>query len=198
MMNDEYKTRTTGAASIPEAGTSRKTRWCSFIVHHSLFIILLPAALLLSSCGFQLRGPATLPFNTLYVEAAPTSQFATQLRRVIGASGRTRVTSKAEEADATLQVLNEVREKEILSLSAGGRVREFQLRYRVSYQLIDKNKGVLVPPGEIVLRRDFAFNDQDQISKESEEALLYRDMQTDAVQQLLRRVQATARVAAKS
>jgi LPS-assembly lipoprotein len=152
----------------------------------------------LASCGFQLRGPATLPFDTLYVQAAPTSQFATQLRRVIGASGRTRVTSKAEEADAMLQVLNEVREKEILSLSAGGRVREFQLRYRVSYQLIDKNKGVLVPPGEIVLRRDFAFNDQDQISKESEEALLYRDMQTDAVQQLLRRVQATARVAAKS
>jgi LPS-assembly lipoprotein len=152
----------------------------------------------LASCGFQLRGPAALPFDTLYVQAAPTSQFATQLRRVIGASGRTRVTSKAEEADATLQVLNEVREKEILSLSAGGRVREFQLRYRVSYQLIDKNKGVLVPPGEILLRRDFAFNDQDQISKESEEALLYRDMQTDAVQQLLRRVQATAKATAKS
>jgi LPS-assembly lipoprotein len=152
----------------------------------------------LASCGFQLRGPAALPFDTLYVQAAPTSQFATQLRRVIGASGRTRVTTKAEEADATLQVLNEVREKEILSLSAGGRVREFQLRYRVSYQLIDKNKGVLVPPGEILLRRDFAFNDQDQISKESEEALLYRDMQTDAVQQLLRRVQATAKATAKS
>jgi LPS-assembly lipoprotein len=152
----------------------------------------------LAACGFQLRGPATLPFDTLYVQAAPTSLFATQLRRVIGASGRTRVTTKAEEADATLQVLSEVREKEILSLSAGGRVREFQLRYRVSYQLVDKNKAVLMPRGEIVLRRDFAFNDQDQISKESEEALLYRDMQTDAVQQVLRRVQATAKALAKT
>jgi LPS-assembly lipoprotein len=198
MMNDEGKTRALAAASMPKGSSSRRTRWRTFIIHHSSFIILLPAALLLSSCGFQLRGPATLPFDTLYVQAAPTSQFATQLRRVIGASGRTRVTTKAEEADATLQVLNEVREKEILSLSAGGRVREFQLRYRVSYQLIDKNKGVLVPPGEILLRRDFAFNDQDQISKESEEALLYRDMQTDAVQQLLRRVQATAKATAKS
>jgi LPS-assembly lipoprotein len=168
------------------------------LIPHPLSLIPWIAALLLSSCGFQLRGPATLPFDTLYVQAAPTSQFATQLRRVIRASGRTRVTTKAEEADATLQVLNEVREKEILSLSAGGRVREFQLRYRVSYQLVDKNKGVLMPPGEIVLRRDFAFNDQDQISKESEEALLYRDMQTDAVQQVLRRVQATAKALAKT
>ena len=36
----------------------------------------------------------------------------------------------------------------------------------------------------------FSFNDQDQLSKESEEALLYRDMQSDAVQQLVRRLQA--------
>jgi LPS-assembly lipoprotein len=57
---------------------------------------------------------------------------------------------------------------------------------------------VLVPPAEITLRRDFSFNDQDQISKESEEALLYRDMQTDAVQQLLRRLQAAAKNLAKA
>jgi LPS-assembly lipoprotein len=173
------------------------TRSTSFIIHASSFIMAI-AALLLSGCGFHLRGPAMLPFDTLYVQAAPTSQFANQLRRVIGASGRTRVTNIPAEADATLQVLNELREKEILSLSAGGRVREFQLRYRIFYQLVDKNKNVLVPPGEIVLRRDFAFNDQDQISKESEEALLFRDMQTDAVQQLLRRLQATAKSVAKA
>jgi LPS-assembly lipoprotein len=173
------------------------TGWLSYIIHHSSFIILIPV-LLLSGCGFQLRGPAALPFDTLYVQAAPTSQFATELRRVIRASGRTRVTTQADEADATLQVLNEVREKEILSLSAGGRVREFQLRYRVFYQLVDKSKNVIAPASEIVLRRDFAFNDQDQISKESEEALLYRDMQTDAVQQLLRRLQAAAKTLARA
>jgi LPS-assembly lipoprotein len=176
---------------------SGHTRSTSFVIHHSSFMLAI-AALLLSSCGFQLRGPTALPFDTLYVQAGPTSQFATQLRRVIGASGNTRVTNKPEEADATLQILNELREKEILSLSAGGRVREFQLRYRVFYQLVDKKKNVLVPSAEITLRRDFSFNDQDQISKESEEALLYRDMQTDAVQQLLRRLQAAAKNLAKA
>lgn len=162
------------------------------------FIILMSATMLIPSCGFQLRGPATLPFSTLYVQSAQTSQFATQLRRVIGAGSGTRITNSPEEADATLQILNELREKEILSLSGGGRVREFQLRYRVAYQLVGKNKTVLAPPAEIILRRDFSFNDQDQISKESEEALLYRDMQTDAVQQLLRRLQAASKTLAKT
>lgn len=156
------------------------------------------AALLIAGCGFQLRGSATLPFNTLYVEAPAASLFATQLRRVIGSGSDTRITNNAAEADATLEVVQELRDKEILSLSAGGRVRELQLRYRVQYRVYDKNKAPVAPPGEIVLRRDYSFNDQEQLSKESEEALLYRDMQADAVQQLVRRLQAAAKNGAKS
>lgn len=160
--------------------------------------IALLAALLLAGCGFQLRGSATLPFNTLYVDAPVASLFATQLRRVIGSGSQTRITNNQAEADATLQVVREWREKEILSLSAGGRVRELQLRYRVQYQVFDKQKAPVAPPGEIVLRRDYSFNDQEQLSKESEEALLYRDMQADAVNQLVRRLQAAAKNGAKS
>jgi LPS-assembly lipoprotein len=154
--------------------------------------------LLLTACGFQPRGAATLPFENLYVEAPRGSVFAAQLKRVIGTRSKTRIAARPEDADATLHVMNEFREKEILSLSAGGRVRELQLRYRLQYQVYDKQKNLIAEPGEIVLRRDFSFNDQEQLSKESEEALLYRDMQTDAVQQLVRRLQAVAKAGAKN
>jgi LPS-assembly lipoprotein len=147
----------------------------------------------LASCGFQLRGAATLPFNTLYVEAPASSLFATQLRRVIGSGSETRVTNNPAEADATLQVVAELRESEILSLSPGGRVRELQLRYRVRYLVYDRNKVPLAEPGEIVLRRDFSFDDQNQLPGEGEALLLFRDMQIDAAQQLVRRLQAAAK-----
>jgi LPS-assembly lipoprotein len=148
--------------------------------------------LLLAACGFQPRGAATLPFENLYIEAPRGSVFAAQLKRVVSTGSKTRIASRPEEADATLQVMNEFREKEILSLSAGGRVREFQLRYRLQYQVYDRQKNLIAEPGEIVLRRDFSFDDQAQLSKEGEEALLYRDMQNDAVHQLVRRLQAVA------
>ena len=153
------------------------------------------ACLPLGACGFRLRGSAELPFEVLYIDAPPASPFATQLRRYIAAGTRTRVTNNAAEADAILQVTSEIREKEILALSAGGRVREFQLRYRVGYSVLDKDKRILSPQRDILMRRDFSFNDQDQLSKESEEALLYRDMQNDAVQQIVRRLQAVSRTA---
>ena len=147
----------------------------------------------LAACGFQPRGSAALPFNSLYVEAPSAAQFATQLRRAIGSGSKTRITNNQAEADATLQIVTELREQEILSLSPGGRVRELQLRYRVQYLVFDKNKAQLLPPGEIVLRRDFSVNDQDSRGQDAEQILLYRDMQADAAQQLLRRLQAAAK-----
>jgi LPS-assembly lipoprotein len=159
------------------------------ILHPSSFI-LLAATLLLAACGFQLRGTASLPFNTLYVQATPTSQLAVQVKRAVQSGSNTRIADRAEGAEAVLQILNEFQEKEILSLGSGGRVREFQLRYRVQFRLTDEKNREHIPASEIVMRRDFSFNDSEALSKEAEEALLYRDMRTDAVQQLVRRLQA--------
>lgn len=143
----------------------------------------------LAGCGFHLRRAADLPFKTLYIQASPGSLFATQLKRVVNSASSTEVVEDPKTAQALLQVMLEQREKEILSLSGTGRVREFQLRYHVRYRVVDQAQREIVPPSDIVLRRDFSFNDQEALSKESEEAFLYRDMQTDAVQQLLRRLQ---------
>ena len=160
-----------------------------FIIHHSSFIIMLTAALLLSACGFQLRGAAQLPFNTIFVQAPPTSQFATQVRRAVQAGSSTRLTNAPEQAEVLLQILNEAQEKQILSLSGGGRVSEYLLRYRVSFRLTDGKNREHIPASEIVMQRDYSFSDDQALAKEAEEVLLYRDMRNDAVRQLVRRLQ---------
>jgi LPS-assembly lipoprotein len=151
--------------------------------------VIVAVAGLLSACGFHLRGAAQLPYDTLHVAAPRTSAFAVEFRRAVATGSKTRVVDNPKEAQASLQLINETREKVILSLSGGGRVREFQLRYRMSYRLIDKDSHELRPATQITLQRDISYNDTDTLAKESEEALLYRDMQTDAVSQLLRQLQ---------
>lgn len=153
-------------------------------------LIALLCTLLIAGCGFKLRGAAELPFDTLYVQAPVGSQFAQQFRRVVTYGSGTKIVDDPKTATATLVLVSEAREKSILSLSGAGRVREFQLRYRMTYRLLDKTATETIPTSEIVLTRDFSFNDQETLSKESEEALLFRDMQNDAVQQLVRRLQA--------
>jgi len=156
-----------------------------------LRFILLAVSLSLSACGFQLRGSAPLPFKSMYVQAAPASQFANLLKRAVRAgSAGTRVTDQPGEAEVVLQVMNELQEKQILTLGGGGRVSEYQLRYRVLYRLTDSKNREHIPASEILLKRDFSFSDTQALSKEAEEALLYRDMRNDAVNQMVRLLQA--------
>ena len=147
------------------------------------------AVVALAGCGFHLRGAAQLPFNTLYVQISNTSPLAHEIRRSLRTSNVRLVDSPAK-AQATLVIMSEIREKQILSLGGQGRVREYQLRYRIGYQLTDGKTTTLIAPSEILLKRDISFNDSEVLAKEAEEALLYRDMQSDAVNQLVRRLQA--------
>jgi LPS-assembly lipoprotein len=161
-----------------------------FIIHRSSFIIMLTAATLLSACGFQLRGATPMPFTSIYVQATPASQLAVQLRRAVRSSGDIQIAERPGEAEVILQILNELQDKQILSLSGGGRVSEYRLRYRVYFRLTDVKNREHIPASEIVLRRDYSYSDSQALSAESEEALLYRDMRDDAVRQMVRRLQA--------
>ena len=147
--------------------------------------LLIVTVLSLAACGFELRGNAALPFESLYIEGG--QDIAVDLARAVRPTA-TKVTDRAQDAQATLQILGEEREKRILSLNRAGRVSEFRLLYRVNFRVSDKQGRALLPAQQIELRRDITFNDSETLAKESEEALLYRDMQTDAVQQIIRRV----------
>jgi LPS-assembly lipoprotein len=145
--------------------------------------------LLVASCGFQLRGTADVPFDTVYVPGA-TGGIALDLKRNIQAGTRAKVVNDPKTAQAILQFTEETRNKEILSLTGTGRVSEFKLVYRVGFRLHDGKGGDYVPQSVIQLTRDVTFNDAEILAKETEEQLLFRDMQTDMVQQIMRRLAA--------
>ena len=154
-------------------------------------LVILALAWLTASCGFQLRGQATLPFETLNIAVPEISQLGTELKRNIIAGTHTKLVNDPAQAQAILSVSAEDRSKTILSFDTSGRVREFQLRYRLSFRVHDARGRDYLPQSEIQLTRDISFNDAQVLAKESEESLLYRDMQSDMVQQILRRLSAT-------
>ncbi|MSQ72764.1 MAG: hypothetical protein EXR27_15955 [Betaproteobacteria bacterium] len=140
----------------------------------------------LGGCGFQLRGIAELPFDTLQVATA--SPISIDLKRNISAGTRTKLVDSPQGAQAILSIAQETREKIILSFNTAGRVQEYQLRYKVTFRVLDAKGRDYLPLSEIQLTRDITSNDSQVLAKESEEALMYRDMQNDMVQQIMRRL----------
>ena len=152
--------------------------------------LALAAALsLLAACGFQLRGAADMPFGTLYLPGA-TGGIALELKRNIQSGSATRVVDDPKAAEAQLLFSEETRIKEILALSTAGRVREYRLIYRVGFRVGDGKGGDFVPPSTVTLTRDVTYDDAVALAKETEEQQLYRDMQADMVQQIMRRLAA--------
>jgi LPS-assembly lipoprotein len=161
-------------------------------VNRKHFIGLAGAALLLTGCGFELRQAPHFAFSSIYVNGAPASSLANELKRMIASAGTVSVVDATGQAGAqvVLDLVGDQREKVVVGLNASGQVREFQLRTRVKFKLRTPQGKELIPETELLQQRDISFNESAALAKEAEENLLYRDMQTDIVQQLMRRLAA--------
>ena len=151
----------------------------------------------LAGCGFRLRGVPEFAFGSLYINAPPASPLARELRRTLQGAGGTLVllTDPAQmpQAEAVFDLLQEQQERSVVGLTESGQVRELQLRLRIKFKLRTPAGVELIADTELLQQRDISYSETIALAKEAEEALLYRNMRTDLVQQLLRRLAAVQR-----
>ena len=158
-----------------------------------LTILATSAATGFSGCGFALRKAPNFAFTTLFSPLAETSTLGLELKRSLESSGTVQVITdvrQIDKAEVILDVLQDQREKVVVGLNASGQVREFQLRLRFRFKLRSAKNSELIPITEILQQRDISFNESAVLAKETEEALLYREMQSDIVRQIMRQLAA--------
>ena len=157
-------------------------------------LLLALPALLLAGCGFRLRGVPQFAFRSLYIVAPAGSLLALELRRTLQAAGGSLVVltdpAMLPKADAVFELLSEKQERSVVGLNASGQARELELRLRIRFRLRRQDGSELIAPTEILQQRELSYNETIALAKEAEEALLYRNMRSDLVQQLLRRLAA--------
>ena len=156
-----------------------------------LTIISASAMSALPGCGFALRKAPSFAFKTLFSPLAESSSLGIELKRSLESNGNVQVVTdprQIDKAEVILDVLQEQREKVVVGLNASGQVREFQLRLRFKFKLRSAKNSELIPLTEILQQRDISFNESAVLAKETEEALLYREMQSDIIQQIMRRL----------
>ncbi len=153
-----------------------------------LLCALLLSLIVISACGFHLRGASEFPFKTIYVSGSEMTPFGVSLRRNLKGQENAKLVDSESDADVVLQIMSERPEKVILSLTVQGLVREYTLNSYLTFQVHDRQGKVILPPVTIVLHRVISNNENMTLSKASEETMLYKDMQTDLVQQVVRRL----------
>ena len=156
-----------------------------------LSLLATSMALGVAGCGFTLRTAPNFAFKSLFSPFAESSLLGIELKRSLESGGKVRVISdvrQIDQADVVLDVLQDQREKTVVAVNASGQVREFQLRIRFQFRLRGAKGKELIPTTEILQKRDISFNESAVLAKETEEGLLYREMQSDIIQQIMRRL----------
>ena len=151
-----------------------------------IMVSLLIVTSTLAACGFELRGQATLPFKSIYLQGGELS-ISKALRKNLKANDII-VLPTADNADVLVEFANEETVKKILSLSGGGVVKEYELFYRIHYRIRGFQDAVWGPEQTIETRRDFSYSDAELLAKQGEEVALYENMHSDVVNNLIRRL----------
>lgn len=150
----------------------------------------------LSGCGFALRGAPKFAFESLRLQGSEATPVARELRRALESAGLRVFTSdtpasrEGVSGHVVMTVLTDQREKTVVGQTAAGQVREMQLRTRFAFRLATAAGKNVLDDTELLLERDISFTETAVLAKEAEEALLFRDMQSDIVQQIMRRLAA--------
>ena len=144
---------------------------------------------LLGGCGFALRRPPTLAFQSIaLVGFAPRSPLAEDLRREL--LKQVRVLDNPALAQVVLQALDDGRERSVVASTTAAQVRELQLRLKFNFRAQTPLGRELIPRAELLLKRDLSYSETQALAKEVEEAELFREMQADVVAQVMRRLAA--------
>lgn len=143
----------------------------------------------LGGCGFALRKAPTFAFKSVRIVGSVSTPVVVELRANLGINGL-QVVSGATPADVVLTVLTDQRERIAVGQTAAGQVRELQLRTRFVFRLSTPAEKELIENVELLVERDMSFTETAVLSKAAEEELLYRDMVSDIVQQVVRRLAA--------
>jgi LPS-assembly lipoprotein len=154
-------------------------------------------ALLLSACGYHLRGAFQLPENmkSVYIEGG-SGALLDQFKQVMKGSS-TQLANSRKGAGIVIKVSNEDFSRRVLSLSTRGKSNEFELVYRLDYEFANAGDNSLMERQPLEIRREY-FNDQQfVIAKDNEEAVIRNEMYQQAVQSIINRARVVLEAGAK-
>ena len=154
-------------------------------------VLALLFPLLLTACGFQLRGAAVLPpgINKLHVVSGD-QLLRNDLDVLLQGSDAQLVTTRAE-AQIILTVSNARYDRRVLSVDPNtGREREFELSLALDVVATGPQGQVMLTPQTLSVQRDYVFDQSGLIGAGNEETVLQTEMRRAILQQVLYRLRA--------
>jgi len=174
---------------------------------HVRVSIYLMLAISLYACGFQLRGSINLSedMSPIYIEQNSVFGLAREIKSLLASNG-IKVVDNAKQSKAQLTLLNEEKNRRVLSVDGSGQAREYLIMYKVNFAIntkqtvisgaektATKNSEGVISQDSISLSRTWLFDVDAVLAVTNEAELLYNDMQREAARLILLKLNAASK-----
>jgi len=155
------------------------------------------ALFLLTACGYHLRGAYELPkaLKAVYLQGASTELQEQFSKAILASSGK--LLDSPEKAGVVIRFFDEKLTRRVMSLSARGRANEFELDYRLEYEISNASNAILMPRQPIEVKREYFNDQQDVIAKDNEEKVIRNEMYQQTVRAIINRARLVLEASAK-
>lgn len=170
---------------------------CFFKTLYKRFSLIL-LCLVLTACGFHLRGHVPLPpqLRFLFLQCVdPFSPLSKQLAQALCSSG-IHLAPNSKAAPVTLQILTDNFGQSMSNIGTGGQLTTYNLVYNVCFQLVDANGRIILPPQTVTTTRVYSVASNLILANTSALTCLEEDMRRDLIFQILYRLRAPCTVRA--
>jgi LPS-assembly lipoprotein len=160
----------------------------------ALYLASFILCIVLSGCGFHLRGASSIALppelSTMRVTMGGASYppLLVEMRNALQVLGGVNLTDDVSANVPVLQLLGESSETQVLAIDSSGRISAYLLNYRVDYSLLGPDKKLLLPKQPVKLQREYGFDRLNVIATEKQSEFLQTEMRRDVAQQILRRL----------
>ncbi len=149
--------------------------------------VIVLIALLLSACGYHLRGAFELPagMKNIFLDGG-SAPLQIQFKKAMDFSSIP-IAVSAETASIVIRIFDENSQRRVLSLASTGVANDFELGYQFEYEIVDSKDNILMARQPLDIKREY-YNDQSAvIAKESEELIIKNEMYLQAVRTIVNR-----------
>lgn len=152
----------------------------------SLGLFILVSSVLLTSCGFHLRGNLPLShFPAMYIQSDRHSELA-QLVSAKLQHNKVQLLDNLQQDAPMLQLVSDSLERRTLSLFPNGQVAEYELIYKVSYALtMPETEPQLY---QFELYRDYQDDPNQALAKAKELDLMLGELREQAANRIIRQL----------
>ncbi len=146
---------------------------------------VLASALLLSGCGWHLRGVQSIPLASVYLKFGENSALGATFRRNLLARTDLNIVPTPEEAEAIFELPVMSRSQTVLAYNSEGQARIYDLKLTAAYRLTLQNGAEIIPLTTVSATRELNWDERDWNGKAQQEQLLYREMENSLIQQIV-------------